>query len=143
MHEVCSPDTMTNFLTLRAYALVLFALGSVLLGGGLYLIRLGGSPYYLVYGLALMASAALLWQRRGSGAVLYGGTVLLTLAWSIWESGYNGWALLSRLLLPSLLGLVLFVPAVHGRLTWPDTRRLRTGLVIFTALTAIAAVTFR
>src|SRR5687767_13440356 len=116
---------MTNLITLRAYALVLLALGLALLGGGVYLIRLGGSPYYVLYGSALTASAVLLWQRHGSGAMLYGVTVLLTLAWGIWESGYNGWALLSHMLLPVLLGLVLFVPAVRRSLIWPAMRRLR------------------
>ena len=57
---------------IRVYSLLLLAIGLVLVGGGMRLISLHGSSYYLFCGAALTGSAVLLWFRRGEGIALYG-----------------------------------------------------------------------
>src|SRR5580765_8303564 len=48
----------------RIFALLLAAIGLVLIVGGGRLLMLGGSLYYLIAGLALALSSVLLWRRR-------------------------------------------------------------------------------
>jgi quinoprotein glucose dehydrogenase len=98
--------------------IVLFALvGAWLFKGGLDLVSLGGSPYYLLAGIALVSCAALLvLRRRAAGFALYAGFLLATLFWSLWEVGFDGWGLFSRLFAPSLLGAILALPWLWRRL---------------------------
>jgi quinoprotein glucose dehydrogenase len=103
-------------IVIGAYAFLLLLVGLTLAVGGGYLLWLGGSPYYLLSGIAVTASGALLARRRAEGATLYALFLFVTVAWSLWEAGYNGWALMSRLLSPAILGLVLLIPAVRRRL---------------------------
>jgi quinoprotein glucose dehydrogenase len=83
---------------------VLFVLiGLVLTGGGVWLIALGGSWYYALAGLGLIASGALLTQTRLLGFWVYLGVYAVTLIWALWEAGLNGWALVPRLVGPTVL----------------------------------------
>jgi quinoprotein glucose dehydrogenase len=77
--------------------------GLILAGGGTWLLFLGGSFYYLSAGIALIVSGCLLIRRRVEGAWLYLLLFLLTLVWSWWEVGANGWALVPRAVGPALL----------------------------------------
>lgn len=70
------------------YAVVLGLIAGCLLFGGGWLVGLGGSPYYLLAGLALGATASLVWRRRREGMWLYAGIVAVTIAWSLWEVGF-------------------------------------------------------
>lgn len=88
---------------------VLAFVGVILAGGGAWLIALGGSPYYLVAGLGLLASGILIMQGRLAGAWVYAAIFALTVVWSFWEVGGDGWALVPRLVAP--IGLLLFVIA--------------------------------
>jgi quinoprotein glucose dehydrogenase len=113
MNDVNAPRSA---LLLRAYALLIALIGLYLVIYGGELLRLGGSPYYLVAGLALIASGALLMLRKRSGASLYGAVVFATLVWALWEVGWNGWALMPRIVTLAVLGLILFVPRVSQAL---------------------------
>jgi quinoprotein glucose dehydrogenase len=95
------------------FAVLLLLLGLALGGGGAELVLLGGSLYYLVTGLALIASAVLLWRGRRAGMWVYLVVIAYTLAWSLWEVGFDGWSLASRLGLFVLLGLYFLLP--HAR----------------------------
>ena len=50
-------------------------LGVVLGAGGIRLVALGGSPAYVVLGLALMVTGAILVRRRIVGLLLYAATL--------------------------------------------------------------------
>jgi glucose dehydrogenase len=50
---------------------VLLLIGLGLAGAGGYLITLGGSPYYALAGLVLLASGVLIWRGDARGAWLY------------------------------------------------------------------------
>src|SRR6476661_2168043 len=87
-------------------------LGLWLLGFGAWLALLGGSIYYVLAGIALLASAVLLFRGRSAGLIVYAAIVLVTMAWALWEVGLDFWQLAPRgdLLVP--LGVLLLVPWV-------------------------------
>ncbi|KDM92291.1 membrane-bound PQQ-dependent dehydrogenase, glucose/quinate/shikimate family [Photobacterium galatheae] len=96
---------------------ILFALiGLVLLGGGLWLISLGGSWYFALAGVVLLLVAAKVRIKRGNAQILYGLFLLGSLIWALWESGYDWWPLASRLGLFLILGIpLLFSFRLMGR----------------------------
>jgi quinoprotein glucose dehydrogenase len=70
--------------------------GLAMLGGGVWLIAVGGSWYYGLAGLALSVAAWLLLRRRRAGQALMAATWAASLAWALWEVGFNGWGLVPR-----------------------------------------------
>jgi quinoprotein glucose dehydrogenase len=106
----------------RIYAATLLLVSLPLIVGGGYLLLIGGSAYYLLAGLATLASAIGIAALRIEGAYVYALLLLLTLPWAIWEAGLNGWALLPRLFAPLVLGLPLLVPSLRRQL-WRKGKR--------------------
>ena len=107
-----------NRVTTRiAILLGLMALG--LLGGGAWLVALGGSPYYVLAGLALAAVAVLLYRALAMAWWVYAALLLATLAWSLWEVGLDWWGLAARGDVFFLVGLLLLTPWVARRLVQP------------------------
>jgi quinoprotein glucose dehydrogenase/quinate dehydrogenase (quinone) len=103
---------------LSALGALAFALVAVpLVWGGVSLVRLGGSPYYVVTGLLLIVVAVLLTRGHRLALWLYAAIVAATIIWALGEVGLNGWALLPRIFGPALLGLWFAIPAVRRRLT--------------------------
>jgi quinoprotein glucose dehydrogenase len=126
-------------------AIVALALGAA----GAWLIALGGSWYYLVAAVLLLATAGLLIRRSDAALWSYGFLLAATLAWSLWEVGLDWWPLAARLGVPFVIGLLLVGPwMVHslGEVDGVDLRgRLRAnsaswkrggGLVLSIALAA-------
>jgi len=93
---------------LRAFAVVLSLIGLSAALGGVDLLALGGSPYYLGAGLLVTCAGVLVWFRKASGLVVYAAALVVTLAWAFWEVGLDWWALMPRLLAPIVLGLILW-----------------------------------
>lgn len=104
---------------LFAVLLAIAGLALLLLGGRLAL--LGGSWYYALMGVALLASAALLFKGRGTGITVFGAALAATMAWAFWEVGLDGWALVPRLAWLAVGGLVLCA-------FWPAARRQLAGI---------------
>ena len=98
-------------LTLTAALIAI--IGLVLTGGGGWLLSLGGSPYYLVTGLAFLATAILLFRRSGAALWLYALVILGSLGWAVWEVGFDWWQLGPRGGVIVLLGLWLMLPAIR------------------------------
>jgi quinoprotein glucose dehydrogenase len=122
-----------------AFAAVLALIGLILLIGGVQLASLGGSLYYAIAGLALLASGIAFGLGRPLGFYLYAGAFVFTLLWALWEVGFNGWALTPRLAGPFVLMILalLLLPT----LAIADPKRLRNlGLtavgVLFLGLAA-------
>jgi quinoprotein glucose dehydrogenase len=101
-------------------------LGLVLGGGGAQLAALGGSLYYLIAGVVLLATAVLLFLRRAEALWLYGLFILGSLIWALWEVGLDWWQLGTRGGLVVVLGLWLMLPWVRRRLG-PEHRRGRVA----------------
>ncbi|RHW16450.1 membrane-bound PQQ-dependent dehydrogenase, glucose/quinate/shikimate family [Sphingomonas gilva] len=100
-------------------------IGIALVIGGVWLALLGGSPYYLLAGLGLVVSGALLFRGRPAGAWTYLAVWLLTIVWALWEVGLNGWALVPRVIAPTVL-LILVLLALP--LLRPERWRWRTAI---------------
>jgi quinoprotein glucose dehydrogenase len=99
----------SNFKGWAVCALGLFFIlfGLPMLIGGTWLISIGGSWYYLPAGMAFIASGVLLMQRKRLGATVYGTLFVVTVLWSLYEVGLNGWALVPRLFGLSILLLLV------------------------------------
>src|SRR5690606_37443162 len=97
-------------------AIVLALIGLFLTGGGVWLIMLGGSPFYLFAGLMFLATAALLYLRHRAALWTYATLVLVALAWAIWEVGFDWWQLAPRGGIIVLVGLWLLTPWVRRSL---------------------------
>ncbi len=106
---------MTHLIS-RALSGALLLIGLAVGGGGAWLIALGGSPYYLIGGLAVFVSAILLWRGDRRSGWIYGGFLVLTLIWALWEVGLDGWQLTARLIGPAVFGLLFALPAVRKRI---------------------------
>ncbi|WP_429930441.1 glucose/quinate/shikimate family membrane-bound PQQ-dependent dehydrogenase [Agrobacterium vitis] len=97
-------------------AVVFAVIGLALGGGGGYLLSLGGSPFYLIAGLAFILVALLLLMRKAAALWIYGLFILGCLGWAIWEVGFDWWQLGTRGGLVIVLGFVLLLPAIRRRL---------------------------
>ncbi|MEQ5841985.1 glucose/quinate/shikimate family membrane-bound PQQ-dependent dehydrogenase [Paraburkholderia acidicola] len=67
-----------------------------LLIGGVWLLSLGGSAYYVVTGILLLGVTWLLYRRRPAALTLYALVLVGTAIWALWESGPDFWALAPR-----------------------------------------------
>src|SRR5690554_2904642 len=90
-----------------ALGLLFGLIGVVLTIGGGWLIAVGGSWYYLLAGLGLIATGALLFVRRMEAFWLYLLVFVLTVIWALFEVGLNGWALVPRVFAPFVLLLLV------------------------------------
>ena len=108
-------------------------IGLVLAIGGAWLVSLGGSWYYLIAGAAMIAAGVLLFLGRRAGAWLYLAIFAGTVIWAIWESGADPWALVPRLVGPTvLLALVaLLLPLIDRRTGWGPAVLGAVGSFVF------------
>jgi quinoprotein glucose dehydrogenase len=128
-------------LLVLALLIGLAGLGLVVAGG--WLIALGGSWYYLLAGLGLVATALLLPRGGGRGLMVYALVVAFTLAWALWEVGLAWWPMAARGDLFFLLGLLLLTPWVARALARRDGAGIvasRRALSLVLAAFAVAAV---
>ena len=94
-------------------SIILALVGLALGGGGLWLVLLGGSFFYLLAGLAFLLTAILLSMRKAAALWLYAIFVVAALAWAIWEVGFDWWQLGPRGGLIILIGLWLLTPWIR------------------------------
>jgi membrane-bound PQQ-dependent dehydrogenase (glucose/quinate/shikimate family) len=94
----------------RVFAVVLILIGLTLAVGGVRLATLGGSFYYVLAGLAVLASGVLVWRRDRRGSLVYGLLLVATLVWSLYEVGLSYWALAPRLLALFVIGAWFLAP---------------------------------
>ena len=100
----------------RVFPILLTLIATPMILGGLQLVFLGGSFYYLLAGLLLLASARRLWEANPMGSLIYGGMLLATIAWALFESGTNLWALAPRILPFAGLGVWFLLPWLRNSL---------------------------
>lgn len=111
------------------------ALFGLILGvGGGWLVILGGSCYYVIAGLTLLAVAALMWRRKRVALSLYGVLLIGTMIWAIFEVGLDFWDLAPRgdILVP--LGIWLALPFV-----WRPLAPARRIDIVFLVVVIIGA----
>jgi quinoprotein glucose dehydrogenase len=90
--------------------------GFLCLLGGLWLLWLGGTAYYSLAGVGLIASGVGLYRGARWSLWMYSIVWLATVLWSLYEAGMSVWQLEPRLMLPTLLGLYLSLPWIRNRL---------------------------
>ena len=89
-----------------AFSVLLLVLGVFIFAGGAWLMALGGSWYYLLAGIGLLLSGIFMLTGSPIGAWLYLLTWVLTCVWAVWEVGLDGWALVPRVVAPTVLALL-------------------------------------
>ncbi|WP_236200317.1 glucose/quinate/shikimate family membrane-bound PQQ-dependent dehydrogenase [Pseudomonas pseudonitroreducens] len=92
---------------LLGLGVVIALLGLALAAGGIRLVSLGGSWYFLVGGLAMALSGLLISLRKPAGAWLFAAFLVATAIWAVADSGLVFWPLFSRLFMFSAIGVVV------------------------------------
>ncbi|OAM78226.1 glucose dehydrogenase [Devosia elaeis] len=141
MHDLSHRDHKGfGFWWTMLVGIVLVIFGLPIAAGGVWLIALGGSWYYLPAGIGLLVTAYFLFRRDLIALWIYLVTYIGTLIWALWEAGFNGWAQVPRLVAPTVvLVLVLStLPVLRGSL-----RRAGTGMAaaMVTLAGALGAIT--
>jgi quinoprotein glucose dehydrogenase len=119
------------------YALI----GLALTGGGAWLAALDGSLYYVVAGLGILITDALLLRGRGEALWVYAAVLIGTLVWAVSEIGFDWWPLAARGDVIFPLGLWLLTPWITRRLRGGPTLSYRAlTLPLWIGVVAAAAV---
>jgi len=122
--------------------IVIAAIGLVLAIGGAWLAVLGGSAYYVLTGVAMIASGALLVRRRLLGGWIYCAVFVITVIWAFAEVGANDWALVPRMIAPLvlLIATLLVMPTLS---THQSRWKLGLGAsAVAIVLTAVTGTVF-
>lgn len=123
-------------------AVILGLIGLYLFAGGIWLAAIGGSGFYILLGALVVISGVLLFQRRPAGLALYGVALLITLVWSIYEVGFDWWALSARGTLLTVIGVLLLIPPLVRQLHRNGAYPARYGAAsaVLLAIIGISAV---
>src|SRR3546814_15491493 len=100
--------------------IVIAAAGLAFVLGGVRLISLGGSWYFLVARLTILASGIQIFRGRRSGGWLFLLAFFAPIAWAFWEVGFDYWGLISRL-------LAMTVGAAVVAFSLPDRKSVVSG----------------
>jgi quinoprotein glucose dehydrogenase len=118
---------------------LIFALIGIVLGvGGAWLISLGGSPYYLIAGLLLLASAWFLSRGRALGVWIYCAAFALSAIWGFAESRGSAWAMIPWLVAPLIMLILalLVMPTLFGG---PNRWKIASGGIVVGVLFVVAS----
>ena len=125
----------------RITGVVFLLIGLAMVVGGIWLIALGGSWFYLIAGALTTIVGGLAFTGRRAALWLYALTLLGTLIWSVAEVGLNFWQLEPRLVMPLVLAIWLWVPWVRRRLTLPPAQPARGSATVLGVMALIVVVT--
>ncbi|MCE4072441.1 MULTISPECIES: glucose/quinate/shikimate family membrane-bound PQQ-dependent dehydrogenase [Pseudomonas] len=126
---------------LLGLGLIIALLGLALAAGGVRLVSLGGSWYFLVGGLAMALSGLLIALRKPVGAWLFAAFLIGTALWAVSDTGLVFWPLFSRLFMFSAIGVVVaLVYPLLARSAGRNAGRGAYGIAaVLAVLVAIAA----
>ena len=100
--------------------IIFILLGLVLAGGGIWLLTLDGSWYYILAGLGIIVAGALVFKGRRTARSFLAFLLAATLIWSIFEVKFDWWQLLPRLDIWFAAAVWLLLPFVGRRLERAD-----------------------
>ena len=102
---------------LVAVASLCLLVGLVFFAGGVYLATLGGTWYFAIAGLLMLVAGIQLWKGQGAGGWLFGGVLVGSAVWAVWETGWSFWPLFSRLFVLGCIGVLvtLVMPRRSGK----------------------------
>ncbi|MDN4056439.1 membrane-bound PQQ-dependent dehydrogenase, glucose/quinate/shikimate family [Massilia sp. YIM B02763] len=87
----------------RSYFFLLAVIGAGLILSGIWLICLGGTSFYTLFGGLLTVAATQALRRKPSALVFLATALIYCVAWSLYEAGLRFWDLFPRLLAPLAL----------------------------------------
>ncbi|MFN3514794.1 MAG: membrane-bound PQQ-dependent dehydrogenase, glucose/quinate/shikimate family [Phenylobacterium sp.] len=123
----------------RILGVLIGLIGLVLIVGGGWLAAVGGSLYYLLAGLGLAGSGALLFRGQLLGVWIYAAVFLATVLWAFWEVGLAGWPLVPRLAGPLVL-MVLVLAIAPLLAPARPIRRVALGGIAAVAVFAVGLI---
>ena len=139
MNSTNPPIRPSPLLTFTAGLFLL--LGLLLLGGGAWLVGLGGSFYYVLAGAGLIATSVLVYRRRRAAQGVLAALLIATVAWSLIEVRFDWWQLLPRLDIWFGCAVWLLLPFIDRRLGDGARRQpQRMALSCAVAVTALVGV---
>lgn len=100
-------SSLTSRFLVRLIAVITMAFGAVLCGGGVYLLWLGGSAYFVLAGAVLVASGGLIFRYKPIGAIWFAAVYVGTLIWALWDVGLQFWPLASRLFCLTIVAILI------------------------------------
>ncbi|MDR5784468.1 glucose/quinate/shikimate family membrane-bound PQQ-dependent dehydrogenase [Caballeronia sp. LZ065] len=103
--------------------------GAYMIIGGGWLVAIGGSPYYVIAGIMMLAIALLVGRNDRRAFWLYALLLLGTLIWALAESGSDFWALVPRLDVLIVVGIWMVLPFVWRSYAAPAAAPPRGGLI--------------
>lgn len=108
-------------------------LGLMLLGGGAWLVRLGGSWFYVAAGAVLVIEGVLLALGRRFVLTVHALLLAATMVWAVWEAGLDWWPIAARADVFVLMAVWLLLP-------WPkaDGQPLGRGPLAAVLLVSVA-----
>lgn len=106
MKPIQRASRASTFLLL-GLGVVIALLGLALAAGGVRLVSLGGSWYFLIGGLAMALSGLLIALRKPAGAWLFAAFLVASAVWAVADTGLVFWPLFSRLFMFSAIGVVV------------------------------------
>ena len=129
----------------RIFGVVMALLAIAMLVGGVALAAAGGTIFYAIAGVAMLATAVLLWRASNWATWLFGGLVAAAIGWTLYESGLDIWAMIPRLGLFYLLFAVLLLLARRrltggAAVTAGVARTCLAGLLLAMLIVPIAAI---
>ncbi|SLN26187.1 Quinate/shikimate dehydrogenase (quinone) [Aquimixticola soesokkakensis] len=138
MTDNTSPPSRPLVWLMILFGALVALVGLGLAGGGAMLIARDGSWYYLLVGLALIASGVQIARGAPSGAVIYLIAFALTVIWAFWEAGLDFWALHARIF--TFLCALVAVLALHPLTLRRAGRPALSGAMLGLAAVALVAV---
>lgn len=127
-------------LLFKITSIILALISVYFLIGGIELITLGGSWYYLILSIGLLVTAFYLWRQDGFFYLIYALILVCTGIWSLWEEGLRWWLLVSRLWLFFVIGLILCIPAYYRSISKAKGMIFIVISLIFIAIIGIASL---
>ena len=110
-------------------AVICALIGLSLAAGGAWLAALGGSLFYVVAGVGILVTSALLFARHRAALWVYAAVLIGTLIWAVREVGFDWWPLAAR-------GDVIFPLGVWLLTPWVVRGLVRGGAVSYQRATA-------
>ena len=116
------------------------AFGAAMLWPGLQLLLVGGTAYYVVAGILMLASGIDLIRGATRGFYTFAVLLLLTLIWAVSEAGSDFWSVGSRIWIVGLLSLWLCTPRIRRKLWGDNTPALLSMRTVQVATVASVTV---
>lgn len=127
------------------FSALVFIAGGALLIGGIKLVSLGGSSYYLLAGIAYLAIAIAYALKIKKGLILSVITFVLTVIWALYEAHIDYWQLVPRLVVPAVIFMLsLWLAPIFDKENLACNKKTTVpGLIIFIALLATFVAAFK